>query len=623
MNKYSLLMRIVLFFLILVTGLSVAEVGVYYTSEEDIYYHAYSHCDFREDLRAASSTEVEYKFPCNICVQDDTEYDDIKAMHVGNLVIIRVSDNWMRSISDVSEIFADTSPEYMEGDELRYSARRLLHGEDYVRFMDSYMAGEDAVLPAYFIDFSYVPGQHNLGDYRFNYHIGSCWHALISCEENESIRSGFWYGIPRFFCGQANLIDGVYFEHITDEWSYVEYEIIDRQVIYDYYEWPLTDISGCLSYSYENEIEKLELYTFDRLNLLKYTRKEVGSTIASSSDYYTLYIDGKPYTLTSEALVEEHDAVNWCVLTDAEASLIAGGESVSLVEGVCPVEHFSVQGTAILTQNCPGYGSLWESLADRDGVEIVHKAKDINKIGDKYICQLDNHSLYRGSGDLGKGILVLDADTLNLLAFYSEGECLQLTQQFDGANNAIFVNRSYSEGKAYIVDVDSLAVLKEFDFDSGEADMPVNGNGYWQINVEYPREVGKPQRMVLSNGETFWLGDNYGHRITEDYEILEPVLWYKDNGLFCMQTGTSRTAQYPKELYNHGYRGQKLLAMWNYDMEDDRLVSTENPEWRCGVIDKDGNVLAECIYCEIRIISDSAVELTKVNGETVLIDLKD
>ena len=37
----------------------------------------------------------------------------------------------------------------------------------------------------------------------------------------------------------------------------------------------------------------------------------------------------------------------------------------------------------------------------------------------------------------------------------------------------------------------------------------------------------------------------------------------------------------------------------------------------------DGNVLAECAYTEIKIISESAVRLTKDNGETVLIDLKD
>ena len=152
MNRSLAFLLVILLMICFMTSFATGEAGVFYTSEEDLYYHTSMHCDFRNDLCEASPEEIENKFPCNICVQDDTVYDGIEAMNIGDLVIIRVPDDWMRSVTDLHAIFADTSPDALTGEDFKDSVSLLLHGDEYNRFIENYLAERDDVYDAYYIE---------------------------------------------------------------------------------------------------------------------------------------------------------------------------------------------------------------------------------------------------------------------------------------------------------------------------------------------------------------------------------------------------------------------------------------------------------------------------------------
>ena len=609
MNRSLAFLLVILLMICFMTSFATGEAGVFYTSEEDLYYHTSMHCDFRNDLREASPQEIENRFPCNICVQDDTVYDGIEGMNIGDLVIIRVPDDWMRSITDLRGIFADTSPRALTDENFKDSVSLLLHGDEYNRFIENYLAERDDVYDAYYTDFYHLSGQLSFHNDR---HIGSCWYVMLYCGEDDLTHG--WTGELRFFCGKVLTVDGVYFKHITDEWEDSDYDPKTR--VSTYYTYPLADISSELDYKRNNEISVIEVYSSDGVNVLKYVQKNIADDLSEYQRTYTLFIDEHPVLTLMDPLVIDTDAIYWFFLTEAEKTLIEQGASVNVIEGYCAEEYYDSNDMAIISEDGPNGWNTWEALIDRQGNALVYRADSIYHIGNRYFCYMKKDSRINGE-NLGPGVLVVDADSLEIEGFYSEDK-----EEYDyllpkGCNNSVFASWSYKSKEAYIVSSENLEVLKEYSSDKKNADTPLSLEGDWQINVEYIHQTGKPQRIVLNNTNGYWLADNYGERVTDNYDMIEPLLWYGENGLFLIETGTDEAAEFPNDMFRRGYRGQKLYYY------NDIVEIEENETWQCGLIDKDGNVLAECAYTEIKVISESAVRLTKDNGETVLIDLKD
>ena len=68
----------------------------YLTEQDDLCYHAYYSCGGAIDVQPISPEEAEAggRYPCPICIQDNTEWEsDASAVARGNTIILRIADD--------------------------------------------------------------------------------------------------------------------------------------------------------------------------------------------------------------------------------------------------------------------------------------------------------------------------------------------------------------------------------------------------------------------------------------------------------------------------------------------------------------------------------------------------
>lgn len=116
---------------------------------------------------------------------------------------------------------------------------------------------------------------------------------------------------------------------------------------------------------------------------------------------------------------------------------------------------------------------------------------------------------------------------------------------------------------------------------------------------------GYPERLVIQRGATgsgaemSRLADNYGNIIAGEWEAILPLMWIGERGVFLTQEDGICTLDYAS------------IDFW----DDYIYTNAGDPAWRCGLIDENGAVIAECEYTGVRILSREEIQLRNSRGE--------
>lgn len=279
-----------------------------------------------------------------------------------------------------------------------------------------------------------------------------------------------------------------------------------------------------------------------------------------------LYIDGLDTGISLNGYMDEQNAVYCCVLTDAEFARISGGAQLEIPRGDL-TENASFENTDYaLVKSGEYYGIL-----DQD-YQFVLDAKYLR------IDRTAVENLFIAFSQNGESLLY-DAKAQRVIASLKDEN-----SSFSVENEAVFTLLTASRMQIY--DVQTNALLCELPRTNGER---LNGKFVGHV-------LGKPNRMVLQ-GEKMRLIDLQGASCSAEYAQILPLLWQGERGVFLIANSS-------KLEYEIGMDGRKLEA-----------------NWRCGIMDENGRILAEMAYVRADILSETELRLTDSEGKSRVISI--
>ena len=127
--------KLILLLLCVITLLLLSAQGETYSAPGDVYYHQHTACALGNGLAVVDSTNE--LFPCPICADDHVVHEEPEAFILGDTVIIRMPDKWMRERPDIGTVFASWDKDVYSGNEADKLVSEMLHGAEYRAFLDS------------------------------------------------------------------------------------------------------------------------------------------------------------------------------------------------------------------------------------------------------------------------------------------------------------------------------------------------------------------------------------------------------------------------------------------------------------------------------------------------------
>ena len=109
----------------------------HYTRRDDLYYHVSANCGGADGMVPISMEGAQEfdKFPCPICVPDDTQWQaDIAAVARDNTVIVRIADSFLEE-AELTDTFGFSPAEPQPVSEAPALIAEYLHGDAYNRFL--------------------------------------------------------------------------------------------------------------------------------------------------------------------------------------------------------------------------------------------------------------------------------------------------------------------------------------------------------------------------------------------------------------------------------------------------------------------------------------------------------
>ena len=297
---------------------------------------------------------------------------------------------------------------------------------------------------------------------------------------------------------------------------------------------------------------------------------------------------GNGYGALMNGYMDGKNAVYCCMLSDETAREIRNGAKVSLYRPSF-ARDADFQGTAYAAVQ-KGTGD-W-GIVNTRGEWVVEPQYNYISRPNPENCHWDTPRYFLCRNvEGGTSLTVRHGETLQVIA--------DLPGEYEnGANPAVFTTYTDDGTNVY----SSLTGEKLFST-NGAFFMPGLGDGNW-VCPEYVFLVeGYPERLVIQmNGigdpdAAAYLTDNYGNRISGDYSHILSLIWTNGQGVYLTQQG-------------EGY----LLEAASVEFHDYEY-SGDNSTWRCGLMDENGNTIADCIYTGVRIISREKIQLQDAKGE--------
>lgn len=574
--------------------------GVYYHNADDPLANCYHATPLCIDAGGANEvvSEADAKamgmLPCPVCVQEAADPQGVRAVARGGTYVLKMTDEWMNSRTDIGGVFAGDEPKVYTGADMAKPLSQRLHGDAYVSFLEAIQGGGTASAPAYY------PGIYPQNDEleMCKRHIGGAWYTVLRPDEASRRRmskDGSLKMYLRFFGGESSYADGTLTLGEGDEWGDDEYALRFEKMESDTV--------------FAREYDGLALSLFEELGATIFVLREHGAD-ADLLENVGLTLDGEDMGVSLTGYMDGTDAVFVGVFTAPEAARVKGGAALELTREPWLTEE-AYQGTdyAIVKKGTAGVG-----VVDRAGNFVIPPIGEeymqyvIERYGDTFFVSR------RNPGSLCVVHMVNGAAVEVAKLNIPEGWVYLL----EGCNRAVFAMYlgDGNGGSWQIRDMDTGALVSELPVDESDPDAPT-GN-FRGVNATYALETAKPQRLVLggtrgegeSEHDEFWLADNQGRRVSENWQYIEPLSWSDAGGLFLVSTwDESEHTGWPDEQEDllAGYDGREWFG----------------PRWRCGIIDHNGTLLAPCAYTRVTLLTATRVQLETPEGQRVLVELKD
>ena len=587
--------------LLILLGASQAE-GVYYHnafSQQETCYHATPLC-INADTSTTDAISLEEAralglLPCPVCVQEASDQQRVRAVARGGTYVLKMTDEWMNTRPDIGGVFAGYAPGIYTGKDMAKPLSERLHGDAYVTFLEAIQSGGIASAPAYY------PGIYPQNDelQMCQRHIGGAWYTVLRPDEvarKTMAKNGKLKMYLRFFGGESIYADGTLTLGEGDEWGDDVYELKFEKMNSDAV--------------FTREYDGLTLSLFEEIGASIFVLREHNADADLLVDV-GLTLGGRDTGLSLTGYMDGTNAVYVGVFTAPEAKQVKDGAVVALEREPWLTEE-AYHGTdyAIVQKGTAGVG-----VVDRAGSIVIPPCGDE---GGQFI--------YR-NGDTFFVHSVRQPQSLRAVRIEG-GETVELTKAdapvdgfvtYGGSNRAVFAVELSDRTSAcwQIRDMDTGALLAELSIDEANPDAPTY-SVFMGLNASYALETAKPERLVFGapSGEgedehtEFWLADNQGKRVSENWQYIEPLSWSGAGGLFLVSTWEEdEHTSWPNDQEDlfAGYDGRAWFG----------------PHWRCGILDHNDNLLAPCVYTKATLLSPSTVRLETPDGQKMLVELKD
>ena len=586
--------------LLILLGAAQAE-GVYYHnaySQQETCYHATPLCIHADTSTTDAITLEEVRalglLPCPVCVQEASDPQGVRAVARGGTYVLKMTDEWMNSRKDIGSVFGFTDPRLYSGNDIYKPLARRIHGDAYVAFLDAIQNGGTANILAYY------PGIYPQNDelQMCQRHIGGAWYTALRPDEaarKAMAKNGKLKMYLRFFGGESTYADGTLTLGEGDEWGDDEYELKFEKMSSDAV--------------FTREYDGLTLSLFEEIGANIFVLREHNADADLLLDV-GLSLDGEDMGISLSGYMDGTDAVYVGVFTAPEAAQVKGG-AVPAIPREPWITEEAYQGTdyAIVKKGTAGYG-----VVDRAGSFVIpptgeEYGQDIFRNDDTFFVyrrnKLQSLRVVRIEGGTTVELARLDAPANGFVDYLGSNRAVFAVELFDGTS-----------ASWQIRNVDTGALLSELPIDESELDPPTGT--FMGVNPSYVLETAKPERLVFggtrgegeSEHDEFWLADNRGKRVSENWQYIEPLSWSDAGGLFLVSTWEEdEHTSWPNDQEDlfAGYDGRAWFG----------------PHWRCGIIDHNGNLLAPCAYTKATLLSPSTVRLETPDGQEILVELKD
>lgn len=598
------------------------ETETVYISSGDPYYHAFEKCVFikgEAEPIMERVAKLNMLYPCPVCCIFEAKQPLMEAIAIGDIVIMRYEDEYLYD-QELTSVFGFDFPDEYEGSGALSKVPSYLHGGHYRDFMNAVNQNSSASFTARMPDILYL----------YPYEIVS----EINDPYNASLKYSNQLKLHSRYIGSSHY--ALYFPDFEIGQSIGAYSRINGEELIAHSDGESLSLTGAFTEQTVEKIVKFDVRYMDESNAWhSFEDGNLACRIYYTGNEYVLVINEKyadPYLLEKaylrigeneftvngfmdtsgslEELAESH-AYYAVVLTEQEAKSIQNGAGISL-------EHldFSAIAQASPYAYIPiQYGTGAYGVMDKTGEFVIAP-----EYKDAWSYQ-DLSGLY-ASGVTGPIILkdysdtlyLYDGETLDLIAFYS----------LDGSNSSGF---PFPRSARNSINIESPG-LYELRRDEGVYLLNRKGEvlmsflydktGNFENNLYYSatflhEAVGYPDRIVLYEQkdnyapDRMWISDLNGKRISKDFERLIPLIWTDKRAVFITVTYDREAAE--KDFYLPYY--EKGLPFSGYE---------KDKTFRVGLVDQNGEEIAECKYIALEIIDDQ-IHLTEENGEKTIVSL--
>ncbi len=576
----------------------------FYSAPDDLCFHQHPACSGRSDLELIADTTG--LFPCPVCADDPNPHEEPEAFAVGDIVIIRVPDKWMRERPDIDTIFASWDKECYADYEADAVIAKYLHGAEYRGFLNS-----DG-FPIY----AYIPDVASAMIYSCR-HIGDSWYMVTRRKTTEPMQKSeldghhaqqtenTWYGYLRFVGGRMWMQDGITCFYQPAEWREPDYSMHMEAM-------SETTIFEGVQNGYH-----VKLYAHEDFYLCVIS----GATAHENSKDMTMVIDGMP--LTAEMVNVGADIS--LILTSSEVHKLTNGSEIKLIEGTYGIEDFMSSEYAIIE-------SIFWSNYDRrkvidkcGNVLLSDNFLDISRYGDVFFCEKRDKADSWSSA----GVSVYDfTKSRDPLFFITRPD---VSMSLRAAWEDAFVLSWYDKGdKTALYDMhtgEELRIIEE-----QYADMSY----LYSFSGEYVFRNGKSKRICSFDGSSAYLMDNYANIVCEfeNCEAILPLTWSRDNGLFLLIYGEDAWALPAyDDLFKHGFDAGDYywyFGEFNYnDPWDEYEMSFEEyldymdskiSDIAFALVNENGEFVTDAPFTYIRVIDEKQVEIGNRDGMRMIVE---
>ena len=568
----------VLLVVLLLIAIPATAQNQYWAFDDEAFYHAVENCGGQQGRRSVGADILS---PCPVCVGVAKEYaDGMQAVERGGTVVLRVTDEFMAQAGyEPQDIFA--APAWQQFDGMQaYAALSEYMSGDALQEMALALSGSDPVQRTALVPDIYGRYSEKLKRNRVRTlskrHIDGCWYQCVHPTFDGNLTSDDlqW----RIQNVQLSAQNGV----LTGEWAQ---EVTDLPQIR-----PTTDSA------------EEQLYYSERNGLSVRVMREMDAYICVVREYWAdadlledvqLCIDGCYAPITVSGYMDGEDGVYVVVLSEGEYRLVADGAAVTLQRQPWYANAEYCDSPYAVAQKGSGAVCIVDRggnivLAAQDGGSIVrgecHVGSSVS-IAPPYIVRAAN-------GDTA----LLDGETLETIAEYRAA---------DGYSGLEMVHlgayriRNGNTGGVEYYSLPDAAPL----FVNEQPDVDYSG-------LYFYAQQGRPQRMVAANGNHHcWLTDNVGNKIEgSEYNAITPLLWRENSGVYLVAT---------YDVPEDDWSDNNPVYTSVYGYGDALYAEDADSTWRCGLIDENGELLAEVKYTSFTMVSDTEAILS--NDDEVLI----